>query len=131
MSLSEAQVRATVAVSDMRVATEFYEAVLGLTPLDGNAGMESVRIYRCGEGSLLQVYASQHAGSATATVASWSTADFESVLEELRSRGVLFEASEAPEADQRGIHTFGAHKVAWLKDPDGNTIAIDNGEGPS
>jgi hypothetical protein len=51
-----------------------------------------VRIYPCGSRSFRQVYASEHAGTATATVASWST---------------------------------------WFKDPDGNTIAIDNGGAPS
>ncbi len=69
MSLVNAQVRATVAVSDMSKAVEFYEGTLGLSPQDVD-GMSEVRIYPCGEGSLLQVYASEHAGTATATVAS-------------------------------------------------------------
>ena len=69
MSLSDAVVRATVAVSDLSRAREFYEGKLGLAPLPG--GPEFVSIYPCGEGSLLQVYASpDHAGRATATVAS-------------------------------------------------------------
>lgn len=82
MSLSNAQVRATVAVSDITKAAEFYEATLGLSPHPGE-GIDNVRIYSCGEGSLLQVYASEHAGTATATVASWSASDFESVVDEL------------------------------------------------
>jgi hypothetical protein len=69
------------------------EGTLGLSPLDGE-GMDAVRIYRCGEGSLLQVYASEHAGKATATVASWSVDDFDSVIEELTASGVSFEASD-------------------------------------
>jgi len=131
MSLIEAQVRATIAVTDMSTAREFYEGVLGLKPLDGDDGMDGVRIYRCAENSLLQVYASEHAGGVTATAASWSTPDFEPVIEELRSRGVAFEPSEDPAADKDGVHTFGEHKVAWFKDPDGNTIAVDNGRSPS
>lgn len=62
MSLLNAQVRATVAVSDIAQAAEFYETTLGLSPLP-TGGMDQVRIYPCGEGSLLQVYASEHAGT--------------------------------------------------------------------
>ena len=128
MSLRNAQVRATVAVSDMTRATEFYERTLGLSPL-GDDGMGDVRIYPCGEGSLLQVYRSDHAG--TATVASWSAADFESVVDELRANGVKFETDGEPGTDERGVHTYGEHKVVWFRDPDGNTIAVDNGGVPS
>ena len=130
MSLRHAQVRATVAVSDMAGAVEFYETTLGLSPL-GDDGMADVRIYPCGEGSLLQVYRSDHAGTATATVASWSAGDFESVVDELRAKGVAFETSGGPATDEEGIHTFGEHRVVWFRDPDGNTLAVDNGGAPS
>ena len=130
MSLSDAQVRATVAVSDIGSAAEFYERTLGLTPRGGD-GMDGVRIYPCGSGSLLQVYASEHAGTAGATAASWSANDFESVVEELSAKGVTFETYGAPATDERGVHTYGEHQVVWFKDPDGNTLAIDNGGAPS
>ncbi len=130
MSLRNAQVRATVAVSDIGGAAEFYEGTLGLSPLSGD-GMEHVKIYPCGDGSLLQVYASEHAGTASATVASWSVADFDSVIDDLTAKGVTFESQNDPATDERGVHTFGEHRVAWFKDPDGNTIAIDNGGAPS
>jgi len=130
MSLSNAQVRATVAVSDITKAAEFYEGTLGLSPM-GDDGMSHVRIYPCGSGSFLQVYASEHAGTPTATVASWSTTDFESVIDDLSAKGVIFESQGDPSTDERGVHTFGEHRVAWFKDPDGNTIAVDNGREPS
>ncbi len=130
MSLSDEQVRATVAVSDMGRAAEFYEGTLGLTPLGGD-GMDGVRMYPCGSGSLLQVYASEHAGTTTATVASWSADDFESVVDELRGKGVTFESYGEPATDEKGVHTYGEHKVVWFKDPDGNTISVDNGGEPS
>ena len=130
MSLSEEQVRATVAVCDIGRAAEFYEGTLGLTGLDGD-GMGDVRIYACGSGSVLQVYASEHAGTTSATVASWSAGDFDSVVDELRAKGVTFETYGEPATDEKGVHTYGAHKVVWFKDPDGNTIAVDNGGVPS
>ena len=130
MSLLNAQVRATVAVSDIAQAAEFYETTLGLSP-HPTEGMDEVRIYPCAEGSLLQVYASEHAGTATATVASWSTPDFEPVIEELGAKGVSFERYAPHAADENGVHTFGEHKVVWFGDPDGNTLAVDNGGLPS
>jgi catechol 2,3-dioxygenase-like lactoylglutathione lyase family enzyme len=126
MSLRDEQVRATVAVSDIARAAEFYEGTLGLEPL-GDGAMGGVKIYPCGSGSLLQVYASDHAGTATATVASWSAGDFESLVEELRGKGVRFESYGEPSTDDAGVHTFGQHRVVWFKDPDGNTLALDNG----
>jgi catechol 2,3-dioxygenase-like lactoylglutathione lyase family enzyme len=129
MSLSDAQVRATVAVTDIDRAAEFYESVLGLSPMDG--GIEQVRMYPCGEGSLLQVYASEHAGGIDATVASWSAPDFDSVVDDLREKGVKFETYDDPATGGDGVHTYGEHRVVWFRDPDGNTIAVDNGGMPS
>jgi catechol 2,3-dioxygenase-like lactoylglutathione lyase family enzyme len=127
MSLSNGQVRATVAVSDISRAQEFYERALGLVPESG--GPDPVRIYACGGGTFLQVYESpEHAGKATATVASWSVEPFEPVIDELTAKGVAFARYDEPASDDKGIHTFGAHRVAWCTDPDGNVLAIDNGQ---
>jgi catechol 2,3-dioxygenase-like lactoylglutathione lyase family enzyme len=126
MSLSENTVRATAAVSDIDRAKEFYEGKLGLSAQTG--GPDMVQIYECGGGSLLQVYASPgSAGNATATVASWSVADFDAEIDRLIAAGVEFERYEEQPSDEKGVHTFGEHKVAWCRDPDGNTLAIDNG----
>lgn len=127
MPLSTAVVRATVAVSDIARARAFYEGTLGLEPRPG--GPDFVATYPCGEGSLLQVYTSpEHAGKATATVASWSVPDHDTVIEALIARGARFTRSEGLAADERGVHAFGAHRVAWCTDPDGNVLAIDNGQ---
>lgn len=126
MSLSKGEVRATIAVSDIDRAKGFYEGKLGLTALEG--GPDAVRMYECGKGTLLQVYASpDHAGKATATVASWSVPEFDAQVDELLAAGIEFAKYGAPGGDERGIHTFGNHRVAWFEDPDGNVIAVDNG----
>lgn len=126
MSMADSEVRATIAVSDIDSAKAFYEGKLGLTAQEG--GPDAVRVYACGNGSLLQVYASpDHAGKATATVASFSAPEFETQVDELLEAGVEFANYDAPGGDERGIHTFGSHKVVWFEDPDGNVIAVDNG----
>jgi catechol 2,3-dioxygenase-like lactoylglutathione lyase family enzyme len=125
MSLSTSPVRATIAVADLEAVRPFYEDVLGLERLNDG---EHVAIYACGGDSRLQVYASpEHAGRATATLASWSVDDHDAVVDDLRAKGVVFEAVDGLEADPRGVHVFGPHHVAWCKDPEGNVLAIDNG----
>jgi len=91
-------------------------------------GPDAVRLYPCGGGSVLQVYTSpQNAGTSTATVASWSVPAFDEQIQELLVAGVRLERYEGMPSDENGVHAFGTHKVAWFLDPDGNTIAIDNG----
>jgi hypothetical protein len=52
--------------------------------------------------------------------------DVEQVVDELSSRGVTFEHYEGLTTDARGISpTAGSGKVAWFKDPDGNTFAVE------
>ena len=125
MGLSEYKVAAGLAVSDMVTARLFYEGKLGLVV--GVDSGDNVQ-YQCGEGSVIHVYLSpEHAGKSTATLAGWGVDDVERVLEELTSRGVTFERyDEGPiVTDERGIATFeGGAKVAYFRDPDGNTLSI-------
>jgi DHA2 family multidrug resistance protein-like MFS transporter len=126
MSLSRYEVRASIAVSDMAHATEFYEGKLGLSgetdPHDDS------RVYACGGGTSLHVYTSPaNAGQASATLATWQVTDLEQVVDELAANGVTFEQynDDRLHTDQKGLHTLGNGKVAWFKDPDGNTFAIE------
>jgi len=126
MSLRGYRVRTSIAVSDMGEATEFYEGKLGLSV--GRDQSDESRIYACGGDTSLHVYVSTaHAGTATATLATWYVADLERVVDELSSSGVTFERYDDPalKTDERGIHELGGGRVAWFKDPDGNTFAIE------
>ncbi|MGH2764191.1 MAG: VOC family protein [Thermoleophilaceae bacterium] len=126
MSLSEYRVRTSIAVSDLAAAAEFYEGKLGLRAR-GDQPDES-RIYACGGDTSLHVYASPaHVGMTTATLATWYVADLERVVDELRSSGVTFERYDDPALNTvtRGIHDFGDGRVAWFRDPDGNTLAVE------
>jgi catechol 2,3-dioxygenase-like lactoylglutathione lyase family enzyme len=125
MGLSRYKVAAAIAVSNMNRAREFYEGKLGLSvSIDSGDNLQ----YRCAEGSVFHVYLSpEHAGKSTATLAGWGVNDVESVVDELASRGVTFERyDEGPIiTDEKGIATFeGGAKVAYFRDPDGNTLSI-------
>lgn len=125
MSLSKCKVVAGLAVSDTEAAREFYERKLGLSRWTGT---DDNRAYECGEGTVMHVYLSpDHAVGSTATLASWYVENIESVVDELTERGVTFERyDEVPiVTDVKGIATFdGGARVAYFRDPDGNTLSI-------
>ena len=55
--------------------------------------------------------------------------DHDPTIDALIAAGVEFTRGEELPADERGVHAFGEHRVAWCADPDGNVLAIDNGRG--
>jgi catechol-2,3-dioxygenase len=119
--LEQATVAATVAVHDLALAREFYEDLLGLTELDENPGGVT---YGSGDGKLF-VYQSEYAGTNKATAASWSVVDIDAVVEDLKSRGVIFEQYDMPGMTREGdIHMMGTMKAAWFKDPSGNILNV-------
>jgi catechol 2,3-dioxygenase-like lactoylglutathione lyase family enzyme len=122
MSLSGYTLNASIAVSDMARASEFYEGKLGLAVT--GTGADGSKIYE----AALHVYPSPaNAGMSAATLATWYVDDVERVVDELASRGVRFERYEGITADGKGISPrAGGGKVAWFKDPDGNTFALES-----
>jgi catechol 2,3-dioxygenase-like lactoylglutathione lyase family enzyme len=129
VGLSDCRLSASIAVSDIARAADFYEARLGLR---ARAVSDESRIYPCAAGTSLHVYESPaHAGRATATLATWHVPDLGRVVDELASRGVTFARYDDPalRADDRGIHELGNGRVAWFSDPDGNTFAVEEGAG--
>jgi catechol 2,3-dioxygenase-like lactoylglutathione lyase family enzyme len=124
MGLSDSRVEAAMAVSDLDRAKRFYEDQLGLVP--GEEEEQGVR-YPCGQGTGIFVYLSpENAGTSSATLAGWFVDDLDRTMDELASRGVVFEQYDQPgiETDERGVFDAGRFRAAWVKDPDGNTMAI-------
>ncbi len=125
MGLSDSTVEPAIAVSDLARARRFYEDQLGLAPGEEEAG-QSVR-YPCAEGTRIFVYLSaENAGKSPATLAGWFVDDLDQTMTELGSRGVVFEQYDQPgiATDERGVFDAGRFRAAWVKDPDGNTLAI-------
>lgn len=121
---NQGTVVATIAVSDIAAAKEFYGETLGLAMMDENPGGVT---YASGEGKLF-VYQSEYAGTNEATCASWEVDDVDAVVADLKTRGVDFEHYELPGMTREGdIHLMGPYKSAWFKDPDGNILNISSG----
>ena len=114
---------ATLAVSDLQRARDFYESTLGLQPLQEDLG--SV-LYKSGS-SMLLVYPSEYAGTNQATAATWAVGDdLEAIVDELKSKGVSFEHyDDLPDTTREGdVHAMGELRGVWFKDPDGNILSL-------
>jgi catechol 2,3-dioxygenase-like lactoylglutathione lyase family enzyme len=116
---------ATLAVSDVERAREFYEDKLGLMPILEEAGGI---LYKSGS-SMILVYPSEFAGTNQATAATWAVGDdFDTIVAGLADNGTTFEHyDDLPETTREGdIHTMGELKAVWFKDPDGNILNLIN-----
>ena len=115
---------ATLAVSDLARARDFYENTLGLTAPQEVPGAV---MYKSGN-SMVLVYPSEYAGTNQATAASWAVGDdFDTIVEGLRAKGVTFEHYDLPETTREGdVHMADDFKAVWLKDPDGNILNLIN-----
>jgi catechol 2,3-dioxygenase-like lactoylglutathione lyase family enzyme len=124
MGLSDCRVQAVLAVSDLDRAKQFYERQLGLVPGDEE---EQGVTYPCADGTAIFIYlAPDNAGKSQATLAGWFVDDLDQLMDELASRGVGFEQYDQPgiTTDERGVFDAGRFRAAWVKDPDGNTMAL-------
>jgi catechol 2,3-dioxygenase-like lactoylglutathione lyase family enzyme len=124
VGLSDCRVQPVLAVSDLDRARRFYEQHLRLVP--GEEEDEAVR-YPCADGTGIGVYLSpENAGKSPATLAGWFVNDLDQTMAELASRGVVFEQYDQPglKTDEQGVFDAGRFRAAWIKDPDGNTIAL-------
>jgi catechol 2,3-dioxygenase-like lactoylglutathione lyase family enzyme len=124
MGLSDTPVSASIAVSDLERAKEFYEGKLGLT--GGYDDVDGGRTYPCAGSSEIHIYVSpDSAGKSGHTQAYWSASDVEATVDELTANGVTFEQYSEPfSTDDKGIARLGNEAVAWFKDPDGNILAV-------
>lgn len=120
--LGNAEVAATLAVTDIDRAKRFYEGKLGLTLSRGP--QPGLLIYKVA-GSSLIVYSSEFAGTNKATAATWMVDDVAAAVKALKGKGVVFEHYDFPGVTLHGdVHEMGDSKAAWFKDPDGNILAI-------
>jgi catechol 2,3-dioxygenase-like lactoylglutathione lyase family enzyme len=123
--LSNRDVVANLAVRNIDAARKFYENTLGLKRI-GDEGPELV-VFKSGN-TTLNVYQSEKAGTNQATAVTWTVGDeVESVVRELKAKGVKFEHYDMPDMTRQGdVYVAGDMKVAWFKDPDGNILNIVN-----
>ena len=129
MPLDDHPLRASIAVSDIGRASDFYEGKLGLQALESGPSAaipDGERVYASGGGPALNVYESGTAGQSRATLAVWYVDDIDRIVDELTAAGVEFARYEEFQHAARGITPrAGGGRIAWFRDPDGNTFAIE------
>lgn len=118
------QIAVSLPAADIERAKAWYATVLKLEPSETT---EDGTVWYDVEGTRMFLYASQFAGTNQATAAAIGVDDVEGTVAELRARGAVFEDYDFGE-DLRtvdGIATMpDGQKLAWLKDPEGNILAI-------
>ncbi len=129
--LNDYPVYVSIPVNDLQRAVAWYAEKLGFTPADDPPlpnGDEGI-FFDAGEGTRFYLYPTRMGAGAGHTVAEFAVGDdFDAVIEGLRERGVVFEEYDLPGLKtERGVlqlHGPQAHRVAWLKDSEGNALAI-------
>lgn len=119
--LGSANIVAFVPVTDFARARAFYEGTLELRFVkeDGFAVVVNAN------GIMLRLVKLQEFEPVHYTVLGWEVKRIESIVQQLQQKGITFERYDFFKQDELGIWTTpSGDKVAWFKDPDGNTLSV-------
>ena len=119
--MAKSKIICFVATRNPANARKFYETTLGLTFVSDDP---FATVFDA-NGTMLRVQKVQELNPAKHTVAGWDVPDIGARMRELASKGVCFERYSGLPQDELGawMSPSGA-KVAWFKDPDGNTLSL-------
>ena len=128
--LNESKVATRLPAQDLERARRFYAEKLGLKPVEERPGGLK---YRCKNGYFV-LFESRGAASGEHTQMAWEIEDIETVVAELRKRGVVFEEYDLPGlktvngiADVSGNYPSSGgigERGSWFRDSEGNLLAI-------
>ncbi len=112
---------AFAATSDPDRARAFYSDVLGLSLVD----QTPFSLVFDANGTRMRLQFVEQVVAPPYTMLGWEVADLDRVLLELLDQGVDTERYPGLEQDDKGIWTVpDGTRIAWIKDPDGNTISL-------
>jgi catechol 2,3-dioxygenase-like lactoylglutathione lyase family enzyme len=120
--LSQYNIIGFVTIVDVARAKEFYGNTLGLRLINEEPPFALVFD---ANGIMLRLGMAKERPPAHGTVLGWNVPDIAATVADLGKAGVTFEHYSFLEQNELGIWTSptGA-KVAWFKDPDGNTLSL-------
>ena len=120
--LANSAVRPTIPVTNIEKAKKFYVVTLGLKLLPANT--QGMALLSAGKGTLIELY-ERGQTKADHTVATFEVGNIESVVKNLKDKGVTFEEYDMPGIKTKnGIATQGSVRAAWFKDTDQNILCI-------
>jgi catechol 2,3-dioxygenase-like lactoylglutathione lyase family enzyme len=120
--LSEYSIIGFVTIVDVNRAKSFYRDTLGLRLVSEEPPFALVFD---ANGIMLRLGMGKELPQAPGTVLGWQVPDVDSVVQNLKAAGVQFERYDFLKQDDSGVWTSptGA-RIAWFKDPDGNTLSV-------
>jgi len=120
--LTGQKLMAFVATRDGAKARAFYEGTLGLSVISD----DDFALALDAGGTMLRVQKVRDFAPHPFTALGWEVADIAATVDALRARGVVFARFPGVEQDDRGVWVSpgGGARVAWFKDPDGNTLSL-------
>ena len=124
MILAQSRPVAFIPTQKPEAARSFYQDKLELT-LESED--EFAVVFRIGHfpGTMLRLFRTQRFTPAEYTIFGWQVPDLDLALDELIARGITFVQYEYLDQDRRGVwQAPGGVRIAWFKDPDGNTLSI-------
>ena len=119
--LGSEKIMAFVGTQDAAKAKAFYQDTLGLRLISE----DQFALAFDAEGIMLRVTNVGKVVIAPYTVLGWQVKNIAATVKAMRDANVKFEHYEGLGQDKLGVwHAPGGAKVAWFKDPDGNTLSI-------
>ena len=119
--LGSTNIIAFVPIKDSQKSRAFYEGILGLRFVEDDA----FALVLDANGIMVRAVKMKDFTPAQFTVLGWEVSDIENVVRELAKKGIHFEIFGFFKQDELGIWTApGGSRVAWFKDPDGNTLSV-------
>jgi len=120
--LPKRRVHATLPVSDLAVARDFWEGQLGFVPLEV---WPTAVLYAGAGGSVFAISRASARATGGNTQMAFTVPDIAAEVAELTGLGIAFEAYDLPGLRTiDGIAEMGGNRVAWFRDPDGNVIGV-------
>ena len=122
--ISDCPLVALVATTNAHTAREFYGQILGLRLTHE----DSFGLVFDAHGSMLRISVVGQLAPAPYTILGWQVEDIASIVRQLGEKGVTFERYPGMPQDDPGIWTTpDGSRVAWFKDPEGNTLSLTAG----
>ena len=111
-----------VNIFNVELAKHFYGDVLGLQLIGEE--LPFALVFNA-HGNMLRLAIGHEPPKTAGTVLGWKVTDIAATATQLRDAGVQFERYGFLEQDALGVWSApGGAKIAWFRDPDGNTLSI-------
>ena len=121
MPLRNANPVSFLATANAPESRAFYETIIGLELIEET---DFALVFAVGN-SHLRIQKVSQVSPPPYTSMGWLVKDIKNVVASLKERGVVLDFHQGLAQDENGIWTSpSCAKIAWFKDPDGNTLSL-------